>query len=105
MLERYYSTNEELKGGQSKLDKNENGKSMEEAEEMSGKDKELAAKRKPFNKITQADVLDARGVDLDEELYGDQDKLDVADFKAISSMEESIKRLDALFEGELKKKV
>jgi hypothetical protein len=83
-------------------------------EEMSAKNKDLAAKRKPFNKITQADVLDARGVDLDEELHGGQHKLDVAkpkgkltkaDFDALNSMEESIKRLDALLEGELKKKV
>jgi len=51
---------------------------------------------------------------LQEELHGDQDKLDIAepkgeltraDFAALSAMEESIKRLDALLEGELKKKV
>ncbi len=48
-----------------------------------------------------------------EELHGGQHKLDVAepkgkltkaDFDALNSMEESIKRLDALLEGELKKK-
>lgn len=57
--------------------------------------------------------LKYHGDKLSEELHGDQDKLDVAepkgkltraDFTALSAMEESIKRLDALLEGELKKK-
>jgi Tfp pilus assembly protein PilE len=70
MLERYYSTNEELKGGQSKLDVNKNGKldsddfkklrgdkSMEEAEEMSPEDKKFAALAEPKDKITYADKI------------------------------------------------
>ena len=84
----------------------------EEEEKMS--DEKLAALAGDPEEITQADVLTARGVELDEELHGNQDKLDVAepkgeltkaDFDALNSMEESIKRLDALLEGELKKKV
>lgn len=59
----------------------------EEGEEMSDRDKELAAMKPPFDEITQADVLAARGVKFEEE-----------------SIEEAIKRLDALLEGELKKK-
>ena len=70
MLERYYSTNEELKGGQSKLDVNKNGKldgddfkklrgdkSMEEAEEMSPENKKFAALAEPKDKITYADKI------------------------------------------------
>lgn len=74
-------------------------------------DKEIAALEEPEDEITQADILNLKGVD--EELHGGQHKLDVAepkgkltkaDFDALNSMEESIKRLDALLEGELKKK-
>ena len=63
-------------------------------------------------KVTRADILKGRGVDLDEELHGGQHKLDVDkdgdieadDLADLRAMEESIKKLDALLEGELKKK-
>jgi hypothetical protein len=42
-------------------------------EEMSDRDKELAAMKPPYDEITQGDVLDARGVDLDEEWKSDFD--------------------------------
>ncbi len=62
--------------------------------------------------VTRADILKGRGVDLDEELHGGQHKLDVDkdgdieadDLADLRAMEESIKRLDSLLEGELKKK-
>jgi hypothetical protein len=64
-------------------------------------------------KVTRADILKGRGVDLDEELHGGQHKLDVDkdgdieadDLADLRAMEESIKKLNALLEGELKKKV
>lgn len=64
------------------------------------------------SKVTRADILKGRGVDLDEELHGGQHKLDVDkdgdieadDLADLRAMEESIKKLDALLEGELKKK-
>jgi hypothetical protein len=58
--------------------------------------------------VTRADILKGRGVDLDEELHGGQHKLDgdieADDLADLRAMEESIKRLDSLLEGELKKK-
>lgn len=89
----------------------------DEEEKMS--DKELAALGGDPEKITQKDVLLARGVKFEEELHGGQHKLDVDDDGVIrkddlekvragalgeESIEEAINRLDALLEGELKKK-
>jgi hypothetical protein len=62
--------------------------------------------------VTRADILKGRGVDLGEELHGNQGRLDVDkdgdieadDLAALRAMEESIERLDAILEGELKKK-
>ena len=101
----------------------------DEEEEMSARNKELAAKTPPYDEITHGDKLNAIGVfeedeeddyvdytmgneedpnqlpnppreiNIPEELHGGQRKFD-----ALNSMEESIKRLDALLEGELKKK-
>jgi hypothetical protein len=94
---------EELKGGQNKLDVDKDGEKVEEGEEMSDKDKELAARKKPYNDITQADVLDARGVDLDEvKIAGakmNEGRLSIA--KLLESIEEEEKNA----EGEVKKKV
>jgi hypothetical protein len=42
-------------------------------EEMSDRDKELAAMKPPYDKVTRKDVLDARGVDLGEEWKSDFD--------------------------------
>jgi hypothetical protein len=70
--------------------------------------------------VTKADILKGRGVELeeaDDELYGNQDRLDVdsdgeiesSDLRSLRAMEESIKRLDAMItslsEGTVKKKV
>jgi 2-hydroxychromene-2-carboxylate isomerase len=78
------------------------GKKVKEGEEMSDKDKELAARKKPYNDITQADVLDARGVDLDEDKIAgakmNEGRLSIA--KLLESIEE-----EENAEVEVKKKV
>ena len=70
----YCGMNEEVELSEAEQAIEEMMARYDEEEKMSARNKELAARKKPFDKITQADVLDARGVDLDE-AFKTQDEL------------------------------
>ena len=50
---------------------------VEDLEEMSDREKDLAAKAPPFNKVTKKDVLVARGVELDDDSKESEDSEDL----------------------------